>query len=356
MNEIKTSTKMREHELIDHGTISIFDVLLICARRIKTIVMIPSVLCVLIIFYLIFLAKPSFTSSAKIISSSNSSKTSQAAGLAAQFGIDFGNQTETKWVYQEIIKSRTIAKKMLDIKFDTNEFGSQKSLLQIITYGNGEIPKDLDKIRQVGVDNLLKSISVSENFKTGILTVDVNASEPKLASEINKALLNELDSHQKSYNKSKTSEAKKFIEERINDTKAELIAAEEELKVFNDRNRRIGNSPALQLEQQRLTREASVLTGVYTTLKQQLETTKIEEVKESDYVIIIDSPNIPIRRSKPNRKLILLATGILGLILGIIVAFISEFLSNNKPERKKLNKVKILMVTNLSELLNFRKR
>ena len=59
-----------------------------------------------------------------------------------------------------------------------------------------------------------------------------------------------------------------------------------------DRNRRIENSPALQLEQQRLNREVIVLTGVFTTLKQQLETTKIEEVKESDYVIILDPPEI----------------------------------------------------------------
>ena len=44
------------------------------------------------------------------------------------------------------------------------------------------------------------------------------------------------------------------------------------------RNRRIENSPALQLEEQRLSREVAVLTGVFTTLKQQFETTKIEEV------------------------------------------------------------------------------
>ena len=74
-----------------------------------------------------------------------------------------------------------------------------------------------------------------------------------------------------------------------------MIDAEEDLRVFMDRNRRIENSPALQLERQRLNREVSVLTGVFTTLKQQLETTKIEEVKESDYVIILDSPEIPLR-------------------------------------------------------------
>ena len=82
-----------------------------------------------------------------------------------------------------------------------------------------------------------------------------------------------------------------------------------------DRNRRIENSPALQLAQQRLGREVTVLTGVFTTLKQQLETTKIEEVKESDYVIILDPPEIPLIRSKPQRKAMLLWQDLLGLEL-----------------------------------------
>ena len=83
-------------------------------------------------------------------------------------------------------------------------------------------------------------------------------------------------------------DTKQFIEERIIDVEKELIAAEEDLKVFMDRNRRIENSPALQLEQQRLGREVTVLTGVFTTLKQQLETTKIEEVKEIVFAIFSD--------------------------------------------------------------------
>ena len=123
-----------------------------------------------------------------------------------------------------------------------------------------------------------------------------------MSYDLNKGLIDALDEHQKNYNKTKTSDTKKFIQGRISDTENELIAAEENLKVFMARNRRIENSPALQLEEQRLSREVAVLTGVFTTLKQQLETTKIEEVKESDYVIILDKPEIPLVRSSPKKK------------------------------------------------------
>ena len=98
-------------------------------------------------------------------------------------------------------------------------------------------------------------VEVSEDIKTAIVTININASEPILAAEINRTLIQELDAHQRKYNKARTSDTKQFIEERILNTEKELNSAEEALKVFLDRNRRYENSPALQLEKQRLGRE-----------------------------------------------------------------------------------------------------
>ena len=53
-----------------------------------------------------------------------------------------------------------------------------------------------------------------------------------MAAELNQALIEELDAHQRKYNKAKTSDAKQFIEERILETEKELIAVEEDLKVL----------------------------------------------------------------------------------------------------------------------------
>ena len=192
-------------------------------------------------------------------------------------------------------------------------------MLQILTYGNGEPQFSQDTLEILAVDKLLEMISVNENINTGIMTLRINAPEPRLAAELNNAFIEELDAHQQKYNKGKTIETRYFIEARIKDTEKELMSAEEDLKVFMDRNRRIENSPALQLEQQRLGREVTVLTGVFTTLKQQLETTKIEEVKESDYVIVVDPPEIPLVRSKPNKRNMVIMAGILGLGLGVFL-------------------------------------
>ena len=195
---------------------------------------------------------------------------------------------------------------------------------------------------------MLRSIDVTENIKTNIVRLSVNASEPKLSAEINQALIEKLDEHQRDYNRIKTSEAKHFIQERIKETEKDLIAAEEKLRDFMDRNRRIENSPALQLNKQRLTREVTVLTGVFTTLKQQLETTKIEEVKESDYVIIIDPPEMPLQKSAPNKRIIMILSFILGVGMGITAAFIID--TYNSKSKKQITKIKTVAVKSLREM------
>jgi uncharacterized protein involved in exopolysaccharide biosynthesis len=337
----------------EEDTISLMDIILTMARQLKVLIITPTILCTLTIIYALFIAKPVYTSTAKIMSSSSGGSMSQASGLAAQLGINIPTgQSEPKWVYPEIIKSRTLARSTLKRKFDTQEFGQQIPLLQILTFGNEDPAFNLDTLEILAVDKLLAMIDISEDSRTAIFTLTINASEPIFAAEVNQVLIEELDAQQRKYNKSKTSKTKQFIEERIIDTEKDLMAVEEDLKIFMDRNRRIENSPALQLEQQRLGREVTVLTGVFTTLKQQLETTKIEEVKESDYVVILDPPEVPLERSKPNKKLIVILAGILGIGIGVFFAFIREFSSNsNKEEKDKISEAKALVLKNLSELI-----
>ena len=352
MNENFSHTKAEQ--TLEHNIISLTDMLLIIAQQIKIIIIVPTIICIITIIYVSFFIEPIFTSTSKIMFSSNAGGVSQVAGIASQFGINIptGNQTEQKWAYAEIIKSRTLSKKMLNKKFDTKKFGSQKSLLQILTYGNQTPSIGLDTLEIFAVDKLLSMIDLSEDKITGIYTLTISASEPHFSAELNKLLIEEVDAFQREYNKSKTSETKNFIIERILTTEKELKIAEEELKNFSDRNRRIENSPALLLDQQRLAREVTVLTGVFTTLKQQFETTKIEELREADYVIVLDPPEIPLYSSKPKKKKMVILAGIIGIALGIAIGFIIEFFKNkNNYDREKINRAFILFQKNIIDFI-----
>ena len=345
-NKISTHDSLQQEGLI---TISFSDLFIVLAKSIRIIIIIPTILCFGAFIYLFFVAKPVFTSTSKIMSSSQKGQMSSAGNIAAQFGFSIPqNQSEVNWVYTEIIRSRTLARSLLKQKFNTQKLGENKTLLQILMDYDSGNPLGKNKLQVLGTNKLLGMIQTSEDKKTNIVTINVSSNDAKFSADLNNAIIKEVDAHQKKYNKSKVEKAKVFIEQRINSIEKDLIKSEEALKIFRDRNRRIENSPALLLEQERLTREVSVLIGVFTTLKQQLETTKIEEVKDSDYVIIIDHPEIPIHKSKPKRLIALIGTGFFGLIIGFTFAMLREFQRKINPkEKNKFEKALKILKQNL---------
>jgi len=351
----KTDNNPLNTQYSNEENVSFSDFLLIITRRLKIILAVPTFTCLFAIVYVFFIAKPIYVSTAKIISSSSSGKgsASQAIGIAAQFGIQLPtDNTDDQWVYPEIIKSRILVRKVLKREFFSKNSGMEKKpLIDIINNVGNQNRLNDEKSKILAENDLLSMIHVNEDLRTGIFTIKISARDPKLASNINKVLIEELDMHQREYNKAKTRETREFIEERIVDTEKELQLTEESLKNFMDRNRRIENSPGLQLEQQRLAREVEVLTSVFTTLKQQLETTKIEQVKESSYVIVIDPPVVPIYPEKPKKRIIVIIAGIMGIILGLFISFIQEHIINlSLKEKNKYNEAKILAFKNIAQL------
>ena len=343
----------------EEDTISLSDILLVLAKQLKLLVITPLVLGFLTALYVLFISQPVYVSSAKIMSSGGGGGTSQLQGLAAQFGVAVPSSggESAQWVYPDLIKSRTLARVMLDRKFDTMEYGPQKSLLQILTYGDEEPEMSRDTLEIFGVESFIGMVEVDQDKMSSIYTLTINAFEPQFAADVCATLIEELDTHQRTYKTAKVKETRLFIEGRIVDVQKELEDAEEDLKDFVNRNRQIQGSPALLLEQQRLSREASVLTGVFTTLKQQLEMTKIDEVKESALVQILDPPEAPLFRSKPKRKLAVLLSLILGFGLAVVIAFVREYASNSDDEEKgKLREITELTKSNIFDLIPFRKK
>ena len=121
-----------------------------------------------------------------------------------------------------------------------------------------------------GVDAFIKTIEISENIETSIVTVSVEASEPKLAADIAKALILELDLHQKKFQTEQIVKKRIFIEERIKEVKINLVKSEEELKDFREQNRNYSDSPSLLLEFERILRELEVQKQLYITLKKSM--------------------------------------------------------------------------------------
>ena len=148
---------------LEEDTISLIDIILVLAKQLKVILITPTIICTVTIIYALFIAKPVYESSAKIMSSSGGG-VSQSAGLAAQFGLALPtDESEPQWVYPEIVKSRTLARAMLKRKFNTEKYGSQKSLLQILTYGDEKPTVGIDTLIKAGVNSIIGMININQN-------------------------------------------------------------------------------------------------------------------------------------------------------------------------------------------------
>ena len=338
----------------EEDTITIMDILVVLARHLKLIIIIPTIFCIITIIYALFFTSPVYVATAKFMSSGSRDDQSQMLGLAARFGLSTSTSSTPQWSYTDVIKSRTLARKILNRKFDTKKYGIQKPLLQILTYGNEEPSIGMTTLIQAGIGAVQGMIKIKTSGS--MYELEISATEPQLATDVAHVVMEELDKYQREYNARKTTETRVFIEERLIETKSELENTEENLKNFREANQNIINSPTLQLAQERLARDVAVLTGVFTTLKQQLETAKIEEVKESDYAVILDPPETPLYPSKPKKKAMVIIAGFLGIVLGIIRAFIGEYVRNsNEKERGKRDNFRFLVRKNMIELLSFNK-
>ena len=116
-------------------------------------------------------------------------------------------------IYPEIVKSKTIAKKILSKEFKSSKYDLKMPLLKLIKYPDEDLDDEIDFERLLleGVDAFIKTIEISENIETSIVTVSVEASEPKLAADIAKALILELDLHQKKFQTEQIVKKKEFL-------------------------------------------------------------------------------------------------------------------------------------------------
>jgi len=83
-------------------------------------------------------------------------------------------------------------------------------------------------------------------------------------------------------------------------------------------------SPQLQLELERLLREVEIQTQIYITLQQQYELARIEEVKETPSVVILDVGNIAVDKYSPKWKMIVLIFMFIGILFSGMYVLISR--------------------------------
>ncbi len=241
----------------------------------------------------------------------------QLQSIAANFGVNTA-QKSNNFNIPDVVKSRLIANKVLKNSWQSQ---NKEKINLIQMWGLYKKPWytlskkfeiDSSAVFSKALNKFNNHIYVSEDQITGLIRIDTQFSDPFISAEIANFIGDNVQTYIQKENSAQSKKEKLFISDRLSIVRNELELAELELKKFKERNRGYENSPELFMVFSRLFRESEAKKEVYMTLQQQLELARIDEVKQSPILHILDHAVPPIEKSSPNRIMFLVVFLFLG--------------------------------------------
>lgn len=159
-------------------------------------------------------------------------------------------------------------------------------------------------------------LNLNLNDKEGYVTLSTNFEDPVLAAQVAQKAQNLLQQYITKYKQEKAADQLKFVEARYREKETEFEKAQNELALFRDRNRNVSSNVALT-EQERLQSQYNLAYSVYSELAKQVETAQIQVKEDTPILTIIEPVQVPNKKTKPNRPMILIIWIFIGSILGL---------------------------------------
>ena len=267
-----------------------------------------------------------YTTTSSFVPQAANNDRSAVAGVAASFGIAVGGsgQTDSPQFYADMLTSDEILRPVVSASYKDPAAPNQQ-------------PVPLAKILNVDVSNpeqrvftlektLRGMMDVSVNVRTGVVTVAMTTAYPTLSQQLSDSLLASLNAFNLAGRQSRAASDREFAEGRLETYQADLMRSEQAYEEFL-RSNRVVNSPALELQRDRYVRKIGMLQQVVTSLTSTYEQAKIDEVRNTPAIRVLQQPRVPVEpNGRGTIKKVFLATMVGGL-LALVFAATMERLS-----------------------------
>ena len=259
-----------------------------------------------------FLWPLSYTSQASFMPQGQN-RLSSLASLASQFGVSVPpvDAGRSPGFYATLLVSNNLLADLVQHRFQT----ADKKSVTLVDYlqAGGATP---DRRLLAAIEKLKRKIGVSIDQKAGLVRVAVSLHDPVVSRDVTSALLAEVDSFNLKSRQSQASAERKFTERRLAEAQADARQAQDELQAFLQRNRDFRASPQLSFQYDRLADNVSLRQQLYTSVAQAYEQARIEEVRDTPVITVVEAPMLPARPdSRPFGRFIAA-----GLVLSLIAA------------------------------------
>jgi uncharacterized protein involved in exopolysaccharide biosynthesis len=248
-----------------------------------------------------------------------------ASGLAAQFGLNVtgsGDPTLSPEFYADLVTSRPILERTVRSIYSVPA-GDTMSRQTLVQYYGDE---------NTALAQLRGGISTAIAQKTGVVSLSVRSSSPVMCRQLVAEILRQLDDFNKQRRKSRVSAERQFTEARMADAAAQLRVVEDSMQEFYTRNRDFEKSPELKFREERMVRGVGLRQQLYATLAQAYEQTKIDEVRDTPVITVLEDPALPTigdSRHTVNRALLAV---VMAFLFAVGYAFGLESIRNSRIE------------------------
>jgi uncharacterized protein involved in exopolysaccharide biosynthesis len=240
---------------------------------------------------------------------------SQLSGIASSFGfaLPFGAMSQSD-LYPTILTSDRLLRDLLREEFPPKP-GQAPVMLAEHLVKRKDLSEEQHLSRAVANarENVLRA---SKDSETGVVTLMVTLDDADLAAAVGNRLVARLERFLITMRSQEGSKNRTFLDDRLEVVSKDLADAENGLTHVRETNRRVQDSPELLLQQERLHRDLLIQEQIFLELMKQKEIAKIEEVKNTPVLRILDQARPPVRPSHPNKILVVT----MGLVLALFAA------------------------------------
>jgi uncharacterized protein involved in exopolysaccharide biosynthesis len=300
------------------------DWLLLLLQKRRLIICVAFAVSVLVAILTLTRAR-SFSSEASFVPQSRRAQ-SGASALAAQLGFSLpgADASGTPAYYADLITSRSVLDPLLSARFAPPAAltsGRPRTLSEEF-----KVTADDPRRRRVLTETALRrALAVNVSPKTGVITFAAKASSDWMAKAIADSVLASLDRFNVAARQAQARDELRFTEGRLEEVRAELRAAEEREESFLQRNRDFRNSPQLTFEHERIARDVALEQQVYSSLSQSAEQMKVEQLRDTPVLTILDRPQLPAMPDGRGTARRTIVAFLMGALLGTAWALLRAF-------------------------------
>lgn len=266
-----------------------------------------------------------YTATASFMSQSKGN-VGNLGGLAAQFGIalpaDMGG--DSPQFYVDLITSREILDSVVAVPYAlaTPTGVRQESLDRVYDADQGDTPAQR---RAYVIRKLREHLSATIGKQTGVVNLSVTTPDPYLSRAIAARIVDQINSFNLRKRQSRATAERAFTEGRLAAARTDLQSAEDRLEGFMQGNRDYRAAPRLALEYDRLSRDVTTKQALVTTLTQAFEQAKIEEVRDTPIITVLDSPEVPPNPDPRGLVTKIIFSLLLGALIGIGLGWVRDW-------------------------------